>query len=140
MITTKRGTRDKRGFSVEFNSSTMIDRGFNAIPKVQDEYGPGDHGEYAFVNGKGGGTNDGDYDVWGPRFEGQLIPQYDSPVDPVTGERQPTPWLARGKNNLKRFWKTACFPPTTWPWRQRATSTTCVFQSAIFFKRPSCRT
>jgi hypothetical protein len=103
MITTKRGTRDKRGFSVEFNSSTMIDRGFNAIPKVQDEYGPGDHGNYAFVDGRGGGTNDGDYDVWGPKFEGQLIPQYDSPVDPVTGERQGTPWIARGKNNLKRF-------------------------------------
>ncbi len=106
MITTKRGSRDKRGFSIEFNSSTMFDRGFNAIPKVQDEYGPGDHGKYAFADGKGGGTNDGDYDVWGPKFEGQLIPQYDSPVDPVTGVRQGTPWVARGKNNLKRFLET----------------------------------
>jgi TonB-linked SusC/RagA family outer membrane protein len=106
MITTKRGTRDKRGFSVEFNSSTMIEKGFNAIPKVQDEYGPGDHGKYAFKDGKGGGTNDGDYDVWGPKFEGQLIPQYDSPVDPVTGVRQGTPWVARGKDNLKRFMQT----------------------------------
>lgn len=103
MITTKRGSRDKRGFSIEFNSSTMIEKGFNAIPKVQDEYGPGDHGKYAFFDGKGGGTNDGDYDIWGPKFEGQLIPQYDSPVDPVTGVRQGTPWLARGKNNLTRF-------------------------------------
>lgn len=103
MITTKRGTRDKRGFAIEFNSSTMIEKGFNAIPKVQDEYGPGDHGKYAFKDGKGGGTNDGDYDVWGPKFEGQLIPQYDSPVDPVTGVRQGTPWIARGKDNLKRF-------------------------------------
>lgn len=103
MITTKRGTKDKRGFSVEFNSTTMVENGFNAIPKVQDEYGPGDHGKYAFVDGKGGGTNDGDYDVWGPKFEGQLIPQYDSPVDPVTGIRQGTPWVARGKDNLKRF-------------------------------------
>ncbi|HEX2534664.1 MAG TPA: TonB-dependent receptor plug domain-containing protein, partial [Chitinophagaceae bacterium] len=103
MITTKRGARDKRGFAIEFNSSVMVDHGFNAIPKVQDEYGPGDHGKYAFVDGKGGGTNDGDYDVWGPKFEGQLIPQYDSPVDPVTGVRQGTPWTARGRNNLKRF-------------------------------------
>ncbi|MFZ1516574.1 MAG: SusC/RagA family TonB-linked outer membrane protein [Saprospiraceae bacterium] len=102
-ITTKRGTTDKRGFSVEFNSSTMIDNGFVAIPKVQDEYGPGDHGKYSFVDGKGGGINDGDYDVWGPRFEGQLIAQFDSPVDPVTGARIPTPWLARGKDNLSRF-------------------------------------
>ncbi|MET0300248.1 MAG: SusC/RagA family TonB-linked outer membrane protein, partial [Flavitalea sp.] len=105
MITTKRGSKDKRGFSVEFNSSTMMDKGFNAIPKVQDEYGPGDHGRYAFGNGRGGGTNDGDYDIWGPKFEGQLIPQYDSPVDPVTGVRSATPWTARGKDNLNRFLK-----------------------------------
>lgn len=106
MITTKRGSKDKRGFSIEFNSSTMFEKGFLAIPKTQDEYGPGDHGKYAFVDGKGGGTNDADYDIWGPKFEGQLIPQYDSPVDPVTGVRQGTPWIARGKDNLKRFIQT----------------------------------
>ncbi len=106
MITTKRGTRDKRGFSIEFNSSTLFEKGFNAIPKTQDEYGPGDHGKYAFVDGKGGGTNDADYDVWGPKFEGQPIPQYDSPIDPATGERIPTPWVARGTDNLKRFLQT----------------------------------
>ena len=44
MITTKKGTKDKRGLSIDFNSSTMFEKGFNAIPKVQDEYGPGDHG------------------------------------------------------------------------------------------------
>lgn len=102
-INTKRGTTNNRGFQIDFTSSTMVDNGFIAIPKVQDEYGPGDHGKYAFVDGKGGGTNDGDYDVWGPKFEGQLIPQYDSPIDPVTGVRQGTPWVARGKDNLKRF-------------------------------------
>lgn len=105
-ITTKRGTKDKRGFSVEFNSSTMLESGFLAIPKVQDEYGPGDHGKYEFVDGKGGGLNDGDYDVWGPHFEGQLIPQYDSPIDAATGKRIGTPWVARGKDNLKRFLET----------------------------------
>jgi TonB-linked SusC/RagA family outer membrane protein len=103
LITTKRGTKDKRGFAVDVNTSQMVDNGFLAIPKVQDEYGPGDHGVYEFVDGKGGGKNDGDYDIWGPRFEGQLIPQYDSPVDPVTGKRQGTPWIARGKDNLTRF-------------------------------------
>ncbi len=103
MITTKKGTADKRGVRVEFNTSQMIEQGFNAIPKVQDEYGPGDHGRYSFVDGRGGGLNDGDYDVWGPRFEGQLIPQYDSPVDANTGVRTGTPWTARGTNNLTRF-------------------------------------
>ncbi len=107
LITTKRGSKDKRGFSVEVNSSTMMEKGFYAIPEVQDEYGPGDHGAYAFGDGKGGGLNDGDYDGgWGPRFNGQLIPQYDSPVDPITGKRQGTPWIARGKDNLKRFLET----------------------------------
>lgn len=102
IISTKKGSKDRRGFSIDFNSSTMVDNGFIALPKTQDMYGPGDHGKYAFVNGKGGGTNDGDYDVWGPKFEGQLIPQYDSPVN-IAGVRQGTPWIARGKNNLKRF-------------------------------------
>ena len=106
LITTKKGTKDKRGFSVELNSSTMIESGFNAIPKVQDLYGAGDHGQYSFVDGKGGGTNDGDYDIWGPKFDptgNKKIAQYDSPIDPSTGKRIPTPWTARGKDNLTRF-------------------------------------
>ena len=107
LITTKRGSSDKRGFSVEVNSSTQLQSGFYAITEVQDEYGPGDHGSYAFGDGKGGGLNDGDYDGgWGPKFNGQLIPQYDSPVDPITGKRSGTPWIARGKDNLKRFLET----------------------------------
>ncbi|GAB4017019.1 SusC/RagA family TonB-linked outer membrane protein [Spirosoma koreense] len=119
LITTKRGTKDKRGFSVEVNTSQMFDNGFIAIPKVQDEYGPGDHGVYAFGDGKGNGLNDGDYDIWGPALNGQLIPQYDSPVVPgqtfttkfpngktFTSDRQPTPFLPRGKDNLSRFIQT----------------------------------
>ncbi|CCH03428.1 TonB-dependent receptor plug [Fibrella aestuarina BUZ 2] len=119
LITTKRGSKDRRGFSVEVNTSQQLDNGFIAIPKVQDQYGPGDHGVYAFGDGKGNGLNDGDYDIWGPRFDGQLIPQYDSPVVPgqtfttkfangnsFTSNRQPTPWVARGKDNLTRFLQT----------------------------------
>ncbi|OJW75719.1 MAG: SusC/RagA family TonB-linked outer membrane protein [Spirosoma sp. 48-14] len=119
LITTKRGTKDKRGFSVEVNTSQMFDQGFIAIPKVQDEYGPGDHGVYAFGDGKGNGLNDGDYDIWGPALNGQLIPQYDSPVVPgqtfttkfpngatFTSDRQPTPFTPRGKDNLRRFIQT----------------------------------
>jgi TonB-linked SusC/RagA family outer membrane protein len=106
-ITTKRGKKTgKKDFTVDFNSSTMFEKGFLAIPKVQDEYGPGDHGKYSFGDGRGGGLNDGDYDIWGPKFDGQLIAQYDSPIDPVTGLRIPTPWIARGKDNLERFIET----------------------------------
>lgn len=118
LITTKKGNRLKKGYTVEFNSTNSIDKGFLAFPRVQDEYGPGANGLYAFGNGKGGGKNDNDYDVWGPRFEGQLIPQYDGELDPNntftttypggtdqnwTGNIKPTPWIARGKNNLGRF-------------------------------------
>ena len=101
VITTKKGT--KGGVSVDFNSSTMIENGFLTIPKVQDEYGPGDHGNYSFVDGLGGGINDGDHDVWGPKLNGQLLAQYDSEIDPVTGKPIPKPFVARGKNNLERF-------------------------------------
>lgn len=116
VITTKKGSKDKRGISVDFNSSFLVENGFIAIPEVQDEYGPGDHGRYAFADGRGAGVNDSDYDVWGPKFEGQLIPQYDGVVDPdntytttwpsggsFTGNIVPTPWTARGKDNLTRF-------------------------------------
>ncbi|MBB6107514.1 SusC/RagA family TonB-linked outer membrane protein [Mucilaginibacter lappiensis] len=104
IITTKKGTGSKqKSLSVELNSSTQLQLGYNAIPKIQTSYGPGDNFDYAFKDGKGGGTNDNDYFIWGPRFEGQLIPQYNSPVDPATGNLVPIPWLARGKDNLANF-------------------------------------
>lgn len=119
IISTKKGTKDKRGFSIEYNSSTMFEKGFLAFPKVQDEYGPGSTGKYAFRDGVGGGVNDNDYDIWGPRFEGQLIPQYDGQFtagqtyvttypdgSTFTGNIKPTPWLARGVDNLGRFLQT----------------------------------
>jgi TonB-linked SusC/RagA family outer membrane protein len=119
IINTKKGTKDKRGFSIEFNSSVMFENGFLAFSRVQDEYGPGSNGKYAFKDGVGGGINDNDYDIWGPRFEGQLLPQYDGELTPgqtytttfkdgsiFTGNIKPTPWTARGKDNLKRFLRT----------------------------------
>lgn len=105
LISTKKGSK-RKGFTVELNSTSSIDKGFLAFPRVQDEYGGGENGLYKFGDGKGGGLNDNDYDVWGPKFEGQLIPQYDSPVDPTTGVRQGTPYIARGKNNLGNFLRT----------------------------------
>lgn len=103
VITTKRAKLQDKGFQVEFNSSTQLQTGYNAIPKIQTEYGPGSNYQYAFKDGRGGGINDNDYNIWGPRFEGQLIPQYNSPIDPKTGQLIPLPWEARGKDNLKKF-------------------------------------
>ena len=121
MITTKRGKRNNKGFTVEVNSSTQMNKGFIANPKVQNQYGGGDNQKYAFgdynSNGTGSGVNDKDYDVWGPRLDaGLLLPQYDGAYDPNTtytttfkdgstfqGNIKPTPWVARGKNNLSNF-------------------------------------
>ena len=103
LITTKKGTNAKKGLTIDVNSSTVINKGFLAFPRVQHSFGPGENTFYEFVDGRGGapGGVDSDYDVWGPYFNGQLIPQYDSPV--VNGVRQGTPWVARGANNLKNF-------------------------------------
>lgn len=110
-ITTKRGTKDARGFVIEFNQNSMIQGGFNAVPEVQNSYGPGSYGNYAFVDGKGAGVNDADYDQWGPKFDGQLITQYDSPLD-ANGNLIPTPWIARGANNLDNFMETGFLETT----------------------------
>jgi TonB-linked SusC/RagA family outer membrane protein len=107
LITTKRGSKDKRGFSIDFNSSTMFDKGFIAVPSSQDEYGAGANYQYAFGNRPY--DEDGRFrrpNVWGPRFEGQPVAQYDSPIDPATGIRQGTPYIARGSDNYRRFAQT----------------------------------
>lgn len=120
LITTKRGKKNAKGFTVEVNSSTQVNKGFIAIPKVQNQYGGGDYQQYAFgdynSNGTGSGVNDKDYDVWGPLLDGRLLPQYDGAYDPTkdyittfadgstyTGHIAPTPWVARGKDNLQNF-------------------------------------
>lgn len=105
-IVTKKGADSQGKVNFEYNTSNVFQTGFYAIPKSQYKYGPGSHGQYAFVDGMGSGINDADYDIWGPKFEGQLIPQWDSPIDPETGERIPTPWLCKGKNNLENYLQT----------------------------------
>ncbi len=124
LITTKRGKKSGKGFTVEWNSSTQFNKGFITVPKVQNEYGGGDNAQYAFgdylSNGTGSGRNDKDYDVWGPRLDGRLLPQYDGKYDPTktyttdfgvnakpfVGNIDPTPWTARGANNLQNFLQT----------------------------------
>ena len=106
IITTKKGNKNKKGLSVDINSSTVINTGFVAFPRVQNAFGPGENEFYEYVNGMGGapGGVDADYDIWGPYFAGQPIQQFDSPI--VNGVRTATPWVARGKNNLKEFLRT----------------------------------
>jgi TonB-linked SusC/RagA family outer membrane protein len=107
-ISLKSSANAAKGTTMSFNSSTTFQGGFIRIPKAQTQYGPGDAGEYAFGTGGpgGGGINDFDYSIWGPKFDGRLLPQYDSPIDASTGKRIPTPWLSRGEDNLGNFMET----------------------------------
>ncbi|RYE14245.1 MAG: SusC/RagA family TonB-linked outer membrane protein, partial [Sphingobacteriales bacterium] len=118
LITTKKASRAK-GVTVEFNSTNSIDKGFIAEPKTQHEYGGGMYGQYAYADGFGSGLQDAIYQLWGPKFRGQLIPQYDGEYNPnetyttkfgdlsYTGHIKPTPYINRGyvngKSNLDRF-------------------------------------
>lgn len=116
VITTKKGTKDAKGWQVDFNSSTLFERGLIASPQPQNEYGRGNgyHYEYQAKDNSNVYIPTGDvlYDnanrlgEYGPRFEGQLLRQYDSPYDPLTGKRTATPWLARGVNNWDNFIQT----------------------------------
>jgi TonB-dependent SusC/RagA subfamily outer membrane receptor len=106
LITTKKGTKDKRGFSVEFNSSTMADATFLTLPTNQAEYGPGSNYNYRFGDGPyddaGTGGTDRRPNVWGPRFEGQDVRQYNSPIG-TDGKRIGSPFLAKGVDNYQKF-------------------------------------
>ncbi|MBU2949309.1 SusC/RagA family TonB-linked outer membrane protein [Tamlana agarivorans] len=110
MITTKKGPKGKT--VVNISSSSTFNAGFIAVPERQTVYGSGDNGRYSYVDGAGGGTNDAGTYIWGPRLDvrdsstasgWKEISQWDSPVDPVTGDRIPTPWVSRGKDNLDSF-------------------------------------
>lgn len=118
VITTKNGTNSK-GLGITYNSSFFVDKAFR-LPDFQNKYGQGNSGEFAFVDGLGGGLNDNISYSWGPRLDqGILIPQFDSPVTlpdgtvvrgadtalysgfPIT----PTPFISH-PNNLKDFYNT----------------------------------
>lgn len=116
LITTRKGDASgARGYSISYNSSTLFQTGFTAIPEIQTEYGTGNGGQYAYRDGLGGGVFDGAGWIWGPKLDEpdpstpsgyKERPQYDGPIDPGTGERLPTPWVSRGSNNLENFLET----------------------------------
>jgi len=122
IITTKRGSKEKKGWQLNVNNSFMAEDTWLTVPKSQTEYGRGTgflyqyalKGSYGYyAHGTNGAASFGGVDVlydnsqrlqeYGPRFEGQAIKQYDGPYDTKTGVRTPTPWLARGANNFDKF-------------------------------------
>ncbi|WP_319591132.1 SusC/RagA family TonB-linked outer membrane protein [uncultured Draconibacterium sp.] len=104
LITTKNGKSGKKGLGVSIQQNMMWSNPLK-LPDFQDLYGQGYDGEFEYVDGNWGGVNDGIDESWGPRLDGRLIPQFDSPYDPVTGERTPTPWVAH-PDNIKNLFDT----------------------------------
>lgn len=120
LIKTKSGKKSK-GIGVEVNSNLTFESALK-LPEYQTVYGQGNGsgGDFAFVNGGGGGLADGTDEGWGPAFKGQSYPQYNSPrslngqLIPFTGGDlnapagsiiTPTLWEA-DKDNLKNFLQT----------------------------------
>ena len=127
IIRTKKA--DAEGFHVEYSISAIMRRIADS-PEFQNSYGQGYNGEFSYSDGIGGGINDGMDGSWGPRFNGQLIPQFDGlSTGYINGTSQqvrggdtwarqqagqqgidnsikPTPWIAQ-PNNLKDYFQTA---------------------------------
>ena len=105
IITTKKGTKDKKGWQIDYNSTTELEKGFLTLPKDQYQYGRGSKFAYAYGNQLY--DNNQRLPEWGPRYDGVFqTTQFDSPYDPVTGIRTPTPWSARGIDNFNNFVQT----------------------------------
>ena len=110
LITTKTGDDIGEKTEITLNSSTMFTAGYLTLPEQQSIYGTGDFGQYSYLDGKGGGVYDGLW-TWGPKLD-QKDPttpsgyfetvQYNSPIDPKTGKRIPTPFVSH-KDNFRNF-------------------------------------
>lgn len=84
VVKTKNGQK-KQGLGISIHSSITIDNAFR-LPDFQNEYGQGNSGQFAFVDGLGGGTNDNISYSWGPKLDvGNLVAQFDSPVTLANG-------------------------------------------------------
>ena len=96
IIKTKSG-KTKKGLGVTFNSNAVIE-GLLTLPKYQNVFGQGSEGKFSYVDGKGAGVNDGVDESWGPRMNGQLIPQFYSKGVAVPFEAHP--------DNVRDFFET----------------------------------
>ncbi|WP_062052654.1 SusC/RagA family TonB-linked outer membrane protein [Aquimarina longa] len=120
LVTTRSGEKTK-GLGISFTQNITFEEALR-IPKYQNQYGQGAGGEFSFLDGSGGGTNDNIDESWGPRLNGQLIPQHDSPttsgfragdfaVRPRNADGSfadqviATPWIANS-GNIEDFFRT----------------------------------
>ena len=95
VISTKTGRSAAEGVKVQFHSYATSDK-FSVLPTYQNGYGQGFGGDFKYVDGAGGGINDGADESWGPKLDGRLIDQF-------TGKSMP--WVAH-PDNVKDFFQT----------------------------------
>ena len=68
VITTKSGRGAAPGTQFTFTSRMTADQ-MSIFPKYQNSYGQGFAGQFQYVDGAGGGINDGADESWGPRLK-----------------------------------------------------------------------
>jgi len=96
LITTKKG-KGSKGLGISVTSNTTFSS-LLILPDYQNSYGQGANGQFSYVDGAGGGLNDGVDESWGPRLDGRLIPQFNSNGVAV-------PFIAH-PDNVKSFFNT----------------------------------
>ena len=113
VITTKKGLASAGRMRTEISSQYLLE-GPGRLPEFQNQYGQGAGGEFDFVNGAGGGTNDGLDQSFGPKLDGRTTGciftapgsgVYDTTApcrqfDAVNGG----PWMAH-PDNVKNFFE-----------------------------------
>ena len=102
VVTTKKGKKGEK-LTISLSNTTTFETPLK-LPDYQNGYGQGNGGAFKYVNGAGGGINDGVDESWGPKLDvGLMIPQFSSPVD-ANGVPQPSPWISH-PNNVKDFFE-----------------------------------
>lgn len=89
LITTKNGSQNRTGVSVDYTTNTMFNAGFLAIPEKQSVYGRGT--DYVYK-----ATTD---NTWGTFMDGSIQNQW----DPIAKEFRDYAYLPVGKDNFKNF-------------------------------------
>jgi TonB-linked SusC/RagA family outer membrane protein len=101
VVTTKKAKKGEK-LTVSVSNSTTFDTPLR-LPDYQNGYGQGNGGQFSYVDGAGGGVNDGVDESWGPKLDiGLMIPQFSS-VD-ENGVAQPAPWVSY-PDNVKDFFE-----------------------------------
>jgi len=120
VITTRTG-KNSSNFAINVTSGYTWDTPLR-LPRFQNSFGGGENGQFEGSNfgySNNGlypnGISDGYDESWGPRLDGSLKKQFDSPTTngfrgadvylPNRGDISPTPWVAH-PNNVKDFFET----------------------------------